>query len=66
MLHVEQDVAVDVERNRYGRMPQHLGDHLGIDVLEQQYGRGGMRKAQDHALRGCHVPRICASKSCIR
>jgi hypothetical protein len=35
-------VAVGVERYRYGRVPQHLGDDLGVHVLEQQYGRGSM------------------------
>jgi hypothetical protein len=33
VLHVGQDVAVGVERYRYGRVPQHLGDDLGVDVL---------------------------------
>ena len=42
VLRVGQDVAVGVERYRYVRMPQHLGDDLGVDVLEQQYGRGGV------------------------
>ncbi len=34
VLHVGQDVTVGVEGNRYGGMPQHLGDNLWIDVLE--------------------------------
>ena len=42
VLHVGQDVAVGVERYRDGGMPQHLGDDLGVYVLEQQYGRGGI------------------------
>ena len=42
VLHVGQDVAVGVQRYRYGRVPQHLGDDLGVHVLEQQYGCGSM------------------------
>ena len=35
VLHVGQDVAVSVQRYRYGGVSQHLGDHLRVDVLEQ-------------------------------
>ena len=34
VLHVRQDVAVGVERYRYGRVTQHLGDDLRVHALE--------------------------------
>jgi hypothetical protein len=41
-LHVRKHVGVGVERDGDGPVPQHLGDDLGVDVFEQQYGCGGV------------------------
>ncbi len=59
VLMLGQDVAVSVECYRYGRVPQHLGNDLGVDVLEQQDGGCGVpelmkrccTRMQDFALR---------------
>ena len=34
VLHVRQDMAIGVERYRYGRVPQHFRDDLWVHVLE--------------------------------
>ena len=41
-LHVGQHMRVSVERYRYSRVAQHFRDDLWVNVLKQQYGRGGV------------------------
>src|SRR5215213_2601151 len=41
LLHVGQEVGVDVKGDAYGGVAEHLGDDLGVHVLgEQQRGAG--------------------------
>src|SRR5215203_6428495 len=42
ILHVGQDVGVDVEGDGYGGVAEHLGDHLHVDTLSQEQGGTGM------------------------
>jgi hypothetical protein len=42
LLHVGEHMALDVEGDRYRRVPKHLGHHIRIDVSCQQQGCRGM------------------------
>ena len=51
LLHIGQDMAVSVQRDRNGGVPQPITHHLGMYPLLQQHGRVRVPQVVEAAVR---------------
>ncbi len=63
-------MAVDVQRYRYARVPEHLRDDLRVDALGEQQRRGGVPEVveADVARPGSpqeRLPGLGATRPCL-